>query len=200
MNRNLQYSRDIIILILLLPIWLPLLVFVLIMTLIRDGRPLFYSQKRIGLHGKPFEIYKIRTMLLNDKLSDDLRITSNGYFLRSWSLDEVPQFLNVIKGDMSLVGPRPLLWTYRMKMSEKILHDRHSVKPGITGLAQINGRNELDWKSRIQFDREYSQSQTFWGDLLILIKTIPILLNRVGIYTKDGKMMPELQNITLIKD
>jgi len=196
MNNSFQRFRDFVLLVLLLPIWLPLLIIVLSITLIKDGKPLFYSQKRIGLHGKPFEIFKIRTMLTDTRLVDDLRITSNGHFLREWSLDELPQLLNVLRGEMSLIGPRPLIWAYKDELDPEVEVKRHSVRPGITGWAQVNGRNELSWSEKLIYDQWYIKRKSFFFDLFILARTMPVWLKKEGIYTKDGKMMPELKVIS----
>jgi len=193
MNNLLQRFRDFILLVFLLPVWLPLLLFVVSITLIKDGRPLFYSQKRIGLNGKAFEILKIRTMLTDTRLVDDLRITSNGHFLREWSLDELPQLLNVLRGEMTLIGPRPLLWTYKKELDPEVEKKRHSVRPGITGWAQVNGRNELSWSEKLIYDQWYIKRKSLLFDFYILARTLPVWLRKEGIYTKDGKMMPELK-------
>lgn len=196
---SLQRLRDFFLLLLLLPFWMPLFAFVLFITLLRDGRPLFYSQKRIGLNGNSFEILKIRTMLTNTKLVDDLRITRNGHFLREWSLDELPQVLNILKGEMTLVGPRPLLWSYKNEIEPNVEKIRHSVRPGVTGWAQVNGRNELSWTEKLIYDQYYIKRRTLLFDFFILARTLPVWLKREGIYTKDGKMMPELVTNNKIK-
>jgi sugar transferase EpsL len=193
MNNHLQRFRDFALLILILPVLLPLFSGVVLLTLIRDGRPIFYSQKRIGLNGKSFEILKIRTMLNDTRLVDDLRITRNGHFLREWSLDELPQIINVLRGEMSLIGPRPLLWTYKNELLCETDQIRHSIRPGITGWAQINGRNELSWSEKLIYDQWYVKKQSFLFDIYILLRTLPVWLKKEGIYTKDGKMMPDLK-------
>lgn len=193
MKLSLVYFRDLLLLLISSPIWLPLLGFSILITLVRDGKPIFYTQTRLGLHEKPFEIYKIRTMLVNSKLADDLRITANGHFLREWSLDELPQLWNVIKGEMSLVGPRPLIWAYKKELPKSISEHRHSVRPGLTGWAQVNGRNELSWEEKLALDSWYIDHQSFLLDLKIILRTLPVWALRKGIYTVDGKMMPELQ-------
>ncbi|TNE73503.1 sugar transferase [bacterium] len=187
------YARDLLFLFIGFPVWGLLLFYSIIRTLYRDKKPVFYTQTRIGKDGKPFEIYKIRTMLVDSNLADDLRITSNGHFLRDWSLDELPQIWNVLKGEMSLIGPRPLIWAYKNELPEHISEHRHSIKPGLTGWAQVNGRNEIGWEEKLALDAWYVDNRSFWLDINILFKTLPIWALRKGIYTSDGKMMPDLQ-------
>lgn len=136
------------------------------------GNPIFFKQQRPGLHGKPFYLYKFRTMnnemdSKGNLLPDGQRITSLGLFLRRFSLDELPQFINVVKGDLSLVGPRPLLMEYLPLYSEEQAK-RHLAKPGITGWAQINGRNSITWEEKFELDVWYVEHQTFLLDLKIL--------------------------------
>ena len=149
------------------------------------GSPVFFSQTRPGLNGKPFEMIKFRTMLdANDKegnpLPDDQRMTSFGTMLRSASLDELPELWNVLKGDMSLVGPRPLLMEY-LPLYNDDQRRRHEVRPGITGWAQVNGRNSLSWDERFKLDVWYVDHQSFWLDLKILFLTVKKVLMRDGI-------------------
>ena len=158
------------------------------------GRPIFFRQKRIGIHGKPFTILKLRTMLKTEaddgeKIQDSYRLTRTGKILRSLSLDEIPSFLNVMSGSMSLVGPRPLLPDYLPLYNERQFR-RHNVRPGITGLAQINGRNSLDWESKFKWDLQYVESLSFTLDLRIIFKTVRIVLLRRGIFHKDSITMP----------
>jgi len=153
------------------------------------GSPVFFRQTRPGLHGKPFNLIKFRTMT-NTKdhfgrlLPDSKRITKLGRFLRITSLDELPELWNVLKGDMSLVGPRPLLMEYLDKYTPEQAR-RHEVKPGITGWAQINGRNALSWEERFKMDVWYVDNQNLWLDLKILFLTIWKVLAREGI-SKPG--------------
>lgn len=188
----LQRLRDLLLLIISSPFWGPLLAYAILITLIRDKKPIFYTQTRIGLHGEPFEIYKIRTMLVDARLPDDLRITKNGHFLREWSLDELPQLWNIFIGDMSFVGPRPLLWSYKSGLADSTSKKRHSVLPGLTGWAQVNGRNELNWEEKLDLDCFYVENQSIGTDFIILFRTLPVWLFKKGIYTKEGKMMPSL--------
>lgn len=146
------------------------------------GRPVFFRQVRPGLHGKPFEMVKFRTMrdafdIHGNALPDSERMTSFGSFLRSSSLDELPELWNVLKGDMSLVGPRPLLMEYLPLYSQDQLK-RHDVRPGVTGWAQVNGRNAISWSDKFKLDTWYVQNQSFLLDLTIIFKTIKKVLLR----------------------
>ncbi len=149
------------------------------------GRPIFFRQVRPGLNGKPFIMYKFRTMT-NERdgdgnlLPDDRRLTSFGRFLRSTSLDELPELINVLKGEMSLVGPRPLLMEYLPLYSTEQFR-RHEVKPGITGWAQVNGRNAISWEDKFKFDVWYVDNQSFWLDIKILWMTLVKVFKREGI-------------------
>ncbi|MDF0727768.1 sugar transferase [Cytobacillus sp. S13-E01] len=152
---------------------------------IKMGSPVIFKQKRPGLNGKPFYLYKFRTMidLKNEKgemLSDELRLTNIGMFIRKYSLDEFPQLINVLKGDMSLVGPRPLLMDY-LPLYTKAQASRHLVKPGITGWAQVNGRNNLTWEEKFELDTWYVKNQNLFLDLKILILTIKKVIKKEGI-------------------
>ena len=137
-----------------------------------DKAPIIFSQVRSGQSGRPFVLYKLRTM-------KDEHITPFGRFIRRWSIDELPQLWNVVKGDMSLVGPRPLLPEYDAHYSESQKR-RLEVKPGITGLSQVNGRNSLSWEKRFELDVRYVENQTFWLDCQILMKTIVQLFDKKG--------------------
>jgi lipopolysaccharide/colanic/teichoic acid biosynthesis glycosyltransferase len=176
---------DLTLAILFLIIFLPFLLIVCLSVYFSMGGPVFFKQIRPGLSGKPFEMIKFRTMLnLNDdkgNLTEDKdRLTAFGKFLRSTSIDEVPELWNVIKGEMSIVGPRPLLIEYLPLYSE-FQFQRHNVKPGITGWAQINGRNSIDWKTRFDYDIWYVENHTIWLDLKILLITFKKVLKSEGI-------------------
>lgn len=153
----------------------PLIVAVALMTRIKLGSPVLFKQLRPGLHGKAFTIYKFRTMT-NLKAntmtcSDDLRLTSFGTFLRRYSLDELPQLFNVLKGDMSFVGPRPLLMEY-LDLYSQAQFRRHEVKPGMTGWSQINGRNAISWEKKFELDEWYVDHRSFFLDIKIVLITI----------------------------
>lgn len=178
----------------------PLLLVLIVVILIKHGRPVFFSQQRPGLFGKPFFILKFRTMTdkkdsLGRLLPDEQRITSFGKWLRKTSLDEMPEFINVLKGNMSLVGPRPLLMQYLERYSPEQAR-RLEVKPGITGWAQINGRNAISWEEKFALDVWYVDNRSIWLDLKILIKTIIIVLSRKGINAPDSASMPEFMGST----
>lgn len=170
---------------------LPVLILVSCMILILIGRPILFVQKRPGRHGKTFNMFKFRTMTnaldaSGRLLADSERMTRFGQFLRSTSLDELPELLNVLKGDMSLVGPRPLLIDYLPLYSERQSR-RHEVRPGISGWAQVNGRNALSWEEKFELDVWYVENRTLWLDLKILILTVWRVIKRDGI-SQDGEV------------
>ncbi len=174
-------------------VFFPIIVLFFILIWIFNGFPIFFKQTRSGLHGVPFNIYKLRTMAnTNNKnvshIDDTNRITKLGQFLRSYSIDELPGLWNVLKGDMSLVGPRPLLMDYLPYYSEK-QSTRHNIKPGITGWAQVNGRNKINWNEKFELDIWYLENQSLWLDIKILFLTIKKVLVRDNIYSKENDIM-----------
>ncbi len=173
----------------------PLLLLLAVWIRLRMGSPVFFRQKRPGLDGKPFEMLKFRTMTeerdeAGNLLPDERRLTAIGRFMRSTSLDELPELINVLRGDMSLVGPRPLLMRYLDRYTPEQAR-RHEVRPGITGWAQINGRNALAWKEKFQYDVWYVDHQSFWLDLRILFITLWHVIRREGISADDHATMHE---------
>lgn len=185
---------DIFASIILLIILSPLMVSVSIMILIVIGPPILFRQQRPGLHGVAFIIYKFRTMTNDvDKhgqlLPDKDRLTTIGHLLRRFSLDELPQLFNVLVGDLSLVGPRPLLMEY-MELYTPAQARRHAVRPGITGWAQINGRNAISWEQRFEMDVWYVDHQSFWLDVKILVLTLLNVVRGDGI-SQDGHVTME---------
>lgn len=173
---------------------IPFILLICLLVWIFHGRPVLFRQKRPGYKGKIFELIKFRTMLdsideLGIPLDDDKRITKFGEFLRSTSLDELPELINVLNGQMSLVGPRPLLEEYLDLYSESEFR-RHEVKPGITGWAQINGRNNLSWRQKFELDIWYVDNHSFWLDLKILYLTVLKVFRREGI-SEEGKVGAE---------
>jgi sugar transferase EpsL len=167
----------------------PLLGIVAVLVRIRLGTPIFFQQERSGLGGRPFLVYKFRTMLdstdeAGHLLPDEQRLTAFGHFLRENSLDELPQLWNVIKGDMSVVGPRPFVARYLERYNPRQVR-RLEVKPGITGWAQINGRNGLTWNDKFELDVWYVDHQSFLLDLKILGLTLLKVLRREGISSDD---------------
>lgn len=172
----------------------PLIAVVYLLILVQMGRPVIFVQQRPGLNGVPFYIYKFRTMLLttdehNVLLPDSERMTSLGNLLRRYSLDELPQLFNVLKGDLSLVGPRPLLMEYLPLYSAEQAR-RHAVRPGITGWAQINGRNAISWDEKFKLDVWYVDHQSFMLDVKILLLTVKKVFIREGISAKGEVTMP----------
>lgn len=163
-------------------VFLPVMLIVYIAIRMSMGSGAIFFQKRPGLHGKIFKMYKFRTMIPvdpNSIKSDDERITSLGKWLRASSLDELPELINVIKGDMSLVGPRPLLVDYLKKYTPTEMR-RHEALPGITGLAQVRGRNNLSWRHKFKYDVFYVDHQNIFFDIKILIETVMVVLLRRG--------------------
>jgi len=159
------------------------------------GKGIFFCQERPGLRGKPFKIYKFRTMTNSRDtqgrlLPDEKRLTPFGQFLRSASLDELPELFNVLKGEMSMVGPRPLLMQYLGRYTPEQKR-RHEVKPGITGWAQINGRNAITWEEKFKLDVWYVDHQSLWLDLKIIALTILKVLKREGIRHPGQATMEE---------
>ena len=157
---------DLAIIVILAPVWLPVAVVVALLVWVNLGRPILFAQDRAGLNGRPFTLYKFRTMRTGEG-TDEERLTRFGRFLRAASLDELPELWNVLKGEMSLVGPRPLPVRYLPRYTPE-QNRRHEVKPGITGWAQVNGRNALDWETKFRYDVDYVDSQSVWLDLKIL--------------------------------
>ena len=173
---------------------LPILAMIYILVRILIGSPVFFRQMRPGLNGRPFLMIKFRTMTdakdaTGQYLPDADRLTKLGKFLRSSSLDELPELLNVVKGEMSVVGPRPLLMEYLpLYNSEQMT--RHDIRPGITGWAQVNGRNAISWEEKFRLDLWYVQNQSFWVDCKIIILTIKRIIRPNGINASQDITMP----------
>jgi lipopolysaccharide/colanic/teichoic acid biosynthesis glycosyltransferase len=172
----------------------PLLLLALLVR-VSLGGPVLFRQVRPGLHGRPFRMIKFRTMTDGRDadgalLPDAQRLTPLGRFLRATSLDELPELWNVIRGDMSLVGPRPLLMEYLPLYSAEQAR-RHEVRPGVTGWAQVNGRNSLSWERRLEMDVWYVDHQSFWLDLRILVMTVGKVVRRDGISADGEATMPK---------
>ncbi|HOP86754.1 MAG TPA: sugar transferase [Syntrophorhabdaceae bacterium] len=179
----------------MLIISIPFMAIVGLIILFTMGRPVIFRQRRPGLYGRPFMLYKFRTMTdIKDEsgmlLPDEKRLTRVGRWIRKLSLDEIPQLFNVIKGDMSLVGPRPLLMEYLSRYTPEQAR-RHEVKPGITGWAQINGRNTTTWEERFKLDLWYVEHHSLWLDIKILFKTFIQVFKREGINAPGYETMPE---------
>lgn len=182
-------------------ILLPVILGIAVLVLITMGRPILFRQKRPGLHGRPFNMIKFRTMsLATDPLSpplpDEERLGRVGGVLRDWSLDELPELINVIRGEMSLVGPRPLLMQYLDRYNSEQAR-RHEVRPGITGWAQVNGRNAISWDEKFAYDVWYVDNRSFLLDLRILWVTALNLIRPSGISAEGSATMPEFLGSTL---
>ena len=191
MSRGNPRAKRVFDLAIALPVWtlsLPVQGVVALSIRLALGKPVLFRQLRPGLHGEPFELVKFRTLLEIDpergRVDDADRMTRLGRWLRATSLDELPTLWNVIRGDMSMVGPRPLLMRYLPRYSAEQAR-RHEVRPGITGLAQVSGRNALTWEEKFRFDVEYVDTHTIAGDLRILAATVRSVFVREGIVA-DG--------------
>ena len=185
---------DLVFSLVLVTLLLPLLALLVILVHINLGRPVLFRQQRPGLLGKPFTFYKFRTM--NNRtdengrlLPDEDRLTGFGSFLRRTSLDELPQLFNVIRGDMSLVGPRPLLMEYLDLYTEEQMR-RHEARPGVTGWAQVNGRNAITWEEKFSLDLWYVDNRSFLLDLRIILLTIVRIVRKEGI-NQEGRATAE---------
>lgn len=175
----------------------PVMAVIALLILAIMGKPILFRQERAGKDGKPFILYKFRTMLdLRDEngqlLPDEKRLTRFGKFLRNTSLDELPEFWSVLKGDMSLVGPRPLPVRYLSRYTKEQAR-RHEVKPGITGWAQVNGRNAISWEEKFRYDVWYVDHWSLYLDCKILLMTIGKVIRREGISAKGYATMPEFK-------
>lgn len=184
---------DITTVLLTLPLWFPILIIVTLLVRWKLGAPVFFRQIRPGRNGKPFELIKIRSLTNQTDaegklLPDEQRMTAFGRKLRASSLDELPELWNILKGEMSLVGPRPLLMDYLPLYSERQKR-RHEVPPGLTGWAQIHGRNALDWPERLEMDVWYVENRNLLLDLKILRKTLTTVFTRKGIQGENTATM-----------
>lgn len=185
MKRIFDFFVSLLALILLAPV----IIILALLISINLGTPILFTQLRPGLHGKPFKMIKFRSMTnqsdaKGELLPDHVRLTKFGRLLRSSSLDELPELFNVLKGDMSLVGPRPLLIEY-LPLYSKEQYRRHETRPGITGWAQINGRNAISWEEKFKLDVWYVDNQSLWLDMKIIILTLRKVIIREGINAKD---------------
>ena len=182
------------VLVLFSPVIVFSIIFLSVLIIFFLGKPVFFLQPRIGLKGKEFKIIKFRSMknirdVQGNMLADEFRLTKFGKFLRNSSLDEIPCLINVFLGQMTLVGPRPFISKYRNLYSREQFR-RHHVTPGITGWAQVNGRNAISWEEKFRLDLEYVERQSFWIDVKILWMTVLSVLNRKGI-SADGHVTME---------
>jgi lipopolysaccharide/colanic/teichoic acid biosynthesis glycosyltransferase len=171
----------------------PVLIIVAIFVRFKLGSPVLFKQERPGLNEKIFRMYKFRTMTdekdeKGELLSDSIRLTKFGKFLRSTSLDELPELFNILKGDMSIVGPRPLLIQY-LPLYDESQKKRHNVRPGLSGWAQVNGRNTISWEDKFKFDVEYVEKISFYMDVKIILLSIKHALVREGITSETSETM-----------
>lgn len=190
LKRLFDFSAALIVLILLLPV----LLIIAVIVRLKLGSPVIFKQQRPGLHGEAFFMYKFRTMTdekdsEGNLLPDDQRLPRFGAMLRSTSLDELPEFLCVLKGDLSIVGPRPLMMKYLPRYTPQQTR-RHEVKPGITGWAQVNGRNNASWEEKFEFDVWYVDNWDLWLDFKILLKTVAQVVLRKDI-NQEGQATAE---------
>jgi sugar transferase EpsL len=189
-KRGLKRAIDLVASALTLLVLSPLLLMIAALIFVVDGRPVFFRQDRVGRGGRVFRIYKFRTMSFQPgpddrQLPDEDRVTRLGRWLRRTSLDEAPELLNVIIGDMSMVGPRPLLVEY-LPLYNDTERRRHEVLPGLTGLAQVSGRNRLSWQERFALDVQYVDEWTTWLDLKILVLTLFAVIRGHGVNPQTG--------------
>lgn len=190
-------TLDLLLVIPALVILAPVLLILAIQVRLKLGAPIFFRQQRPGLHGKPFTMLKFRTMTdarnrHGNLLPDAARLTPFGQFLRSTSLDELPELINVLRGEMSLVGPRPLLMQYLQRYTPEQMR-RHNVRPGITGLAQVCGRNTLSWEEKFALDVWYVDHASLWLDVTIIMLTIWKTLKREGISQQGHATIEEFR-------
>lgn len=195
--RYLKPTADFFAALLLLLVLFPIIIVTIVLLLIANNGKIFFFQQRPGLNSKPFYIIKFKTMkdVFDENgipLKDELRLTKIGSFVRSTSLDELLQLINVLKGDMSIVGPRPLLMQYLSRYNE-VQAKRHHVKPGITGWAQVNGRNAISWDQKFAYDVEYVNQQSFQLDMQILFMTVVNVINRKGISSGTSVTVEEFR-------
>ena len=196
-RRYIKWMLDFILSLMAIIILSPVLILVAILVRTKLGSPVIFKQKRPGKDEKIFTLYKFRTMTderdeEGNLLPDDIRLTRFGKLLRSTSLDELPELFNILKGDMAIVGPRPLLVRYLPLYNEHQKH-RHDVRPGFTGYAQVNGRNSITWEEKFNLDVEYTHKISFLLDLMIILKTIKVVVIREGISSDTSATMEEFR-------
>jgi lipopolysaccharide/colanic/teichoic acid biosynthesis glycosyltransferase len=203
MNRKIQLLIkrlfDIIVSLTLIILLAPLILFIALLIWFTMGRPILFRQRRVGYKGQVFTIYKFRTMTEErdehgNLLPDEQRLTRFGRFLRETSLDELPELFNVLKGDMSVVGPRPLLVEYLPYYTPEE-RKRHNMRPGITGWAQVNGRNAITWDQKLALDVWYVDNWSLWLDFKIILMTIIKVIKREGISTDGYATAPRLDEV-----
>ena len=194
-EKYIKRPQDFLLALLALILFSPVLAVTALLVRTKLGTPVIFTQERPGLDGRIFKLYKFRSMTderdADGKLlPDEVRLTNFGKKLRSTSLDELPELINILKGDMSVVGPRPLLVQYLSRYNEHQAR-RHEVRPGFTGLAQVNGRNTISWEEKFDWDVKYVDHVTFLGDWKIIFKTVKTVLKRDGISSESSVTMEE---------
>jgi sugar transferase EpsL len=199
MYKTLKPIIDFILALVAMIIFSPIMILVALLVFSKLGTPIIFRQQRPGLYGKAFMMLKFRTMsnqtdIVGNLLPDAQRLTAFGKFLRASSLDELPEFINVLRGEMSLVGPRPLLMKYLERYNPEQAR-RHEVRPGITGWSQINGRNAISWENKFKLDVWYVDNLSFWLDIKILWLTMWKVIKREGISQGNEATMPEFRGI-----
>lgn len=202
-ERFLKRPQDFLCALLAIIVLSPVMLFTAILVRIKLGSPVLFTQDRPGKGGKIFKLYKFRTMLppksgVIDPAQDAARLTPFGKKLRSTSLDELPELFNILKGDMSVVGPRPLLVQYLSRYNAHQAR-RHEVRPGFTGLAQVHGRNAISWEDKFDWDVKYVDKITFFGDWKIIFETIRTVLKKEGISSQNSSTMEEFMGTEVTK-
>lgn len=199
-KKHIKRMMDFVLSLVGLIIFSPILIILAIAVRVKLGSPVLFRQERPGKDEKIFRLYKFRTMTdekdkNGEMLPDEVRLTKFGQMLRATSLDELPELFNILKGDMSIVGPRPLLVKYLPRYNE-YQRRRHEVRPGLSGLAQVNGRNAISWEDKFRYDVEYVDNVTLLGDLKIIFLTVRSVLKREGINSDTSVTMEEFMGVS----